>query len=31
MEKIFSTIFNFHFHENRRFRNETGKYQNNMK
>ena len=30
-ENIFSTIFDFHFRENLRFRNETGKYQNNVK
>ena len=30
-EKIFSTIFDFHFRENPRFRDETGKSQNNMK
>ena len=28
---FFSMIFDFHFRENPRFRNETGQYQNNMK
>ena len=31
LKKIFSTIFDFHFRENPRFRDETGKNQNNMK
>ena len=30
-EKFFSMIFDFHFRENPRFRDETGKNQNNMK